>query len=51
LLRLNVEARTDDILAARTAEVLAMIDGSDGDAGGAMSGDSMTGTDGKDGPP
>jgi phosphomannomutase len=51
LLRLNVEARTDDILAARTAEVLALIDGGDGDAGGATSGDSMTGTNGKDGLP
>jgi phosphomannomutase len=51
LLRLNVEARTDDVLAARTAEVLALIDGGDGDAGGGMRGDSMTGTNGKDGRP
>jgi phosphomannomutase len=51
LLRLNVEARTDDVLAARTAEVLALIDGGDGDAGGGMRGDSMTGTNGKEGPP
>ena len=40
LLRLNVEARTEEVLATRTAEILAVI-GDDGDADG---------TNGKDGP-
>jgi phosphomannomutase len=49
LLRLNVEARTDEILAAGTAEVLALIGGGD-ETGGAMTGDTMNGTKGKDEP-